>query len=363
MVTAGNLEAIGVEGFKCFDDLKLDVGDLTLMTGFNGGGKSTALQSLLLIAQTFRVGSGAVLPLNGPLVRLGTAGDVSPAIAKRAMAFTASGRSGHVSLRPSLQAGERNLPLATTKGGLTLDGELGALLAHLTYLAAVRIGAEDAYPIPEATEWRDMGHDGRFAPYWFERLALEDVDARRGFPGLQGNFRKHVDAWLGYLFPGASANVQNVAGLSQMSLQFRLSELGSWRRPSNIGYGLTYAFPVIVALLAAPPGGLIVIDSPEAHLHPFGQSQMGRLLAHFAAAGVQIIVETHSDHLLNGARLAVRETVLAPESLQIHFFQGVTADDHGVSQPTVGAGGEIYEWPTGFFDQSEKDLSRLAGWD
>ncbi len=361
MVTMRKLEAIGVEGFKCFDDLRLDLGDLTLMTGFNGGGKSTALQSLLLIAQTLRSGLGVVLPLNGPLVRLGTAGDVSPSTAKRAMAFSASGQGSDITLRPSLQAGERNLPLAND-GGLTVDGELGALLAHLTYLAAVRIGAEDAYPIPEDTHWRDMGHDGRFAPYWFERLALDDVDPRRSFPGLQGNFRKQVDAWLGYLFPGAAANVQNVASLSQMSLQFRLSELGSWRRPSNIGYGLTYAFPVIVALLAAPPGGLVVIDSPEAHLHPFGQSQMGRLLASFAAAGVQVIVETHSDHLLNGARLAVRESVLPAKSLQIHFFQGATEVNHGVSQPSVGAGGEIYEWPPGFFDQGEKDLSRLAGW-
>lgn len=361
MVTPRTLEAISIEGFKCFDDLSLDLGDLTLMTGFNGGGKSTALQSLLLIAQTLRVGRGTILPLNGPLVRLGTAGDIAPTSSKRAMAFTASGAGGAITMSPSLQAGERNLPLEI-EGGLTVDSELGGLLAGLTYLAAVRIGAEDAYPIPEDTQWRDMGHDGRFAPYWFERLALEDVDPRRCFSGLEGNFRKQVDAWLGYLFPGAEANVQNVVGLSQMSLQFRLSEFGSWRRPSNIGYGLTYAFPLIVALLAAPPGGLVVIDSPEAHLHPFGQSQMGRLLAKFAAAGVQIIVETHSDHLLNGARLAVRESVLPAKALQIHFFQGATEAGHGVSQPGVGAGGEIYEWPKGFFDQGEKDLSLLAGW-
>jgi CRISPR-associated Cas5-like protein len=361
VVSPRTLEAISVQGFKCFDDLRLVLGDLSLMTGFNGGGKSTALQSLLLIAQTLREGRGSILPLNGPLVRLGTAGDIAPALSKRPMTFEASGEGSAITLSPTLQAGERNLPLAT-HGGLSVESELGALLAQLTYLAAVRIGAEDAYPIPENTQWRDMGHDGRFAPYWFEQLVLEDVDPRRCFPDLDGNFRKQVDAWLGYLFPGAEANVQNVAALSQMSLQFRLSELGSWRRPSNIGYGLTYAFPVIVALLAAPPNGLVVIDSPEAHLHPFGQSQMGRLLAKFAAAGVQIIVETHSDHLLNGARLAVRESVLPAKSLQIHFFHGATEDGHGVSQPGVGAGGEIYEWPKGFFDQGEKDLSLLAGW-
>lgn len=360
-MSSRTLQSIGVQGFKCFDDLRLDLGDLTLMTGFNGSGKSTALQSLLLIAQALREGRGTALPLNGPLVRLGTAGDVVPALSRRPMAFEAIGAGGAISLSPSVVAGERNLPLAI-EGALAVDGVLGTLLARLTYLAAVRIGTEDAYPIPEQTDWPDIGHDGRFAPYWFERRADEDVDPRRCFPGLEGNFRKQVDAWLGYLFPGAEANVQNIAAVSQMSLQFRLESLGSWRRPSNIGYGLSYAFPLIVALLTAPQGGVVVIDSPEAHLHPFGQSQMGRLLARFAAAGVQVIVETHSDHLLNGARLAVRESVLSSEALRIHFFNGATEEGHGVSQPAVGAGGEIYEWPNGFFDQGEKDLSRLAGW-
>jgi CRISPR-associated Cas5-like protein len=148
-----------------------------------------------------------------------------------------------------------------------------------------------------------------------------------------------------------------------MNLQFRLSEFGSWRRPSNIGYGLTYAFPILVALLGAIENQVIVIDSPESHLHPSAQSQMGRILASFAAAGVQTIVETHSDHLLNGVRLAVRDGILSSEDLRIHFFRGVSGAEHGVTRPRIGAGGEIYEWPEGFFDQGEKDLSRLAGWD
>ena len=106
-----------------------------------------------------------------------------------------------------------------------------------------------------------------------------------------------------------------------------------------------------------------MIDSPEAHLHPSAQSQMGRLLARFAAAGVQILVETHSDHLLNGARLAVKERVLPHTALQIHFFTGATKEGHGVVSPTLDSNGRIDEWPDGFFDQSEKDLSRLTDWE
>ena len=209
-----------------------------------------------------------------------------------------------------------------------------------------------------------MGFDGRFAPYWYDRFVDESVAEARHFPGASAEtFRKQLDGWLGSLFPGAEANVQYSAALSQMNLQFRLSALGSWRRPSNIGYGLTYAFPILVALLAATENQVILIDSPESHLHPSAQSQMGRILASFSAAGVQIIVETHSDHLLNGVRLAVRDRIVAPEDLRIHFFGGPDGNEHGVTRPRIGAGGEIYEWPEGFFDQGEKDLSRLAGWE
>jgi CRISPR-associated Cas5-like protein len=356
------IRAVAMEGFKCFDDLRLELGRLTLVTGFNGGGKSTSLQPLLLLAQALRLGTLDALPLNGPLVRLGTAGDIAPVQSERPMLLKIEGDHGSLAVNPNLQAGDRVLPLA-----VTLDGRSSNRLVHalktLSFIGAVRMGAEDAFPIPELVDARDVGQDGRFAPYWFHRLADDDLDPRRRFPGEEATiFRRQVDSWLSSLFPGARTNVQNVVATSQMHLEFRLAELGSWRRPSNIGYGLTYAFPILVALLAADPDQVIVIDSPESHLHPSAQSQMGRILAMLASAGVQIVVETHSDHLLNGVRLAVREGMLVPEDLRIHFFKGPDGNGHGVTTPRVGAGGEIYEWPEGFFDQAEKDLSRLAGW-
>lgn len=356
------VHAVSMEGFKCFDNLRLELGRLTLVTGFNGGGKSTALQPLLLFAQALRLAKLDALPLNGPLVRLGTAGDISSKQSERRMQLKVEDDEGSFTVEPSLRAGDRILPLPDPSGN-HLSKNLERVFRTLSFLGAVRIGAEDAFPIPESVEARDVGHDGRFAPYWFDQLADEDVDTLRHFPGSEAaTFRKQLDSWLASLFPGAAANVQNVTTTSQMNLQFRLSELGSWQRPSNIGYGLTYAFPILVALLAASSEQVIVIDSPEAHLHPSAQSQMGRILAAFANAGVQIVVETHSDHLLNGVRLALRDGHLLPDDLRIHFFKGANGKDHGVTTPGIGVSGDIYEWPEGFFDQSEKDLSRLAGW-
>ncbi|CDZ72571.1 Putative ATP-dependent endonuclease (OLD family protein) [Neorhizobium galegae bv. orientalis] len=366
------IDVLEVEGYKCFDQLRVPLGQLTLFTGLNGAGKSTALQPLLLLAQAARLriwgtsGLAGELPLNGELVKLGSAGDViRVGQGARATRFTIGAGSEVLSLDVSARAGDRALQV---NGILAAADTLGIIgrLERLTHLSAVRSGPLDAFPIPDRSTAHiaDVGVDGRFASYWYHQLADTDVPLDRCFPQSSGtSFRRQIDIWLDYLAPGANANVQSVSVASVLALQFRLSEAGEWRRPANVGYGLTYAFPILVALLAAQPGDVLVIDSPEAHLHPQAQSRMGRMLATFAAAGVQLLVETHSDHVLNGARLAVRDRIIDAEDLGLLFFAGASSDSHGVTSPRLDRDGRIDEWPEGFFDQGDKDVSRLAGWD
>lgn len=80
---------------------------------------------------------------------------------------------------------------------------------------------------------------------------------------------------------------------------------GESYRAVNVGFGLSYVLPIVLALLVTKPGGLVIIENPEAHLHPRG-SYLGRLIALAAEAGVQVVVETHSDHIINGIRLMPR---------------------------------------------------------
>jgi predicted ATPase len=366
-----------IKNFKCFEDLSLTLGHLTLLTGFNGGGKSTAIQPLLLLSQNMRLSNVPTnYALNGLLAQLGTVGDVLPSdVSTTPIEFFVRKEAAALRWSFSARAGDRFLGVKMKE--VVADGlsvreesnftrEIERALSKLIYISAVREGTADAFPSPNVgdSEFSTIGVDGRFASYWYDQMADEEVSVARRHPDESaGTFRKQLDAWMGALFRGAQANVQALPQVSLLCLQFRLSEIGPWRRPANIGYGLTYAFPILVALLTARKDQVVIVDSPEAHLHPSAQSEMGRILAHFAGAGVQIVVETHSDHLLNGARLAVKEGRLAHSSLQIHFFSGATHDGHGVVSPTVDSEGRIYEWPTGFFDQSERDFLLLAGWE
>ena len=142
------------------------------------------------------------------------------------------------------------------------------------------------------------------------------------------------------------------------TLRFRDPELlAEWSRPANVGFGLSYALPVIVAALTASPGTLFLVENPEAHLHPAGQSLIGQFLTRVAAAGVQVVVETHSDHVINGMRLAAaRDGLLPPSDAIIHFL----ADAGTRHTIEIQGSGALTEWPPGFFDQSELDLGQLS---
>lgn len=363
------LRELTIENFKCFGALQVPFAPLTVLSGYNGGGKSTALQPILLLAQGLKQGTfrsdlaSRCLPLNGDLVRLGTVGDVFGGHASE-IRFAIGTDTSQTELLLTGKAGARNLDIQTSNEGHQLDSLLGPI-ARFSYLSAVRSGPMEAFPSPDllAGHGPNIGMDGRYASYWYHELADTEVDPAKRCPDETADtFRKQLDAWLARLAPGASANVQAIPVSSSFALQFRLSEIGEWRRPANVGYGLTYAFPIIVALLAARTGDIVSVDSPEAHLHPQAQSQMGRMLATFAAAGVQIIVETHSDHVLNGIRIAVRDKILVAADTSVLFFSGATADRHGVTRPRIDNNGRIDEWPEGFFDQSEKDVATLAGW-
>ncbi len=175
-----------------------------------------------------------------------------------------------------------------------------------------------------------------------------------------------VAGWLQQLSPGARLEARLIPGTDDVALQYQYvgqtgtAESGRNIRPSNVGFGLTYCLPIIVACLAAPEGSLLLLENPEAHLHPQGQAALGTLLAKTAADGVQVVVETHSDHLLNGVRIAVKSGLVSADCVVNHYFRrDVESGEVMVQSPAVLADGSVSAWPEGFFDQWDAALDQL----
>jgi predicted ATPase len=145
-----------------------------------------------------------------------------------------------------------------------------------------------------------------------------------------------------------------------LTLGIRTNAVYEFHRPHNVGFGITYVLPVIIALLMARPGDIVMLENPEAHLHPRAQARVARLCAKAAAAGVQVIVESHSDHVLNGVRVAAHDGEVPSNDISILFFDAPFTTPNASVQPIrVDSAGRLDRWPDGFFDEGDRLLDRL----
>jgi predicted ATPase len=364
-----------IKRFKRFRALDLSLGRLTLLTGLNGAGKTSVIHALLLARQASRP---PVVALNGELgLSLGSAGDV--------LHRGASGESIELILQSDTVEAPFNVVLTNPDDRalyLTVERAFGAFVWEegltkdapwFTYLSAERLGPRDTLSADSA-DMSALGV-GVSGEYTAQVLALHDrqrVAGARLAPsneeqlGATSQLKRQVERWMSFILGLRGVmdiEAEQIPNTTVTRLGYRLpGQSVEYTRPPNMGFGVSYVLPIVVAALMTPPGGLLIVENPEAHLHPAGQSAVGEFLARMAAAGVQVIVETHSDHVVNGVRRAVAEgkASLSPDEVVLYFFGGGGAEGDEVTRINLSATGELSAWPPGFFDQIENDLGAIA---
>jgi predicted ATPase len=232
-------------------------------------------------------------------------------------------------------------------------------LLRLSWITAERTGPRELLPLKDQGDHTQVGYRGEWAAgvvYWHEE---HDVQPSLCMPGCPPTLFHQVRAHMQALFPGCDLRVSPIEGVSAVALRFRLDNRSDFRRPQNVGFGLSQLFPVVVALLYARPGDCLLIENPEVHLHPRAQQAIGTLAAQVANAGVQVMIETHSDHVLNGIRLATKRKIIGHGEVAIHFFGQTDGVPGSFVSPTIDADGRLDTWPDGFFDQFDAALSEL----
>ena len=125
-----------------------------------------------------------------------------------------------------------------------------------------------------------------------------------------------------------------------------------WVSLADVGFGVSQALPVLVALHAARPGQLVYLEQPEIHLHPRAQAAMARVIANAAIRGVRVVVETHSDLLLLGIRTLVAEGVLPAGLVKLHWFQRSEDGSSSIRSADLDESGSFGDWPEDFAEVS-----------
>jgi predicted ATPase len=365
-----------IKNFKCFYDIKIPLNRLTVLAGANGNGKSTTIQALLFLRRTIEhcakweddrykldVPNNLNVELNGAYcLALGNSNFVLPRDASKDEIVLGIGTNNN----------QYGVAYDTNDGELWLKpvvvfgkSDASSLFKQeFYYLNAERIGPRITQSI-KFYDFPNTGYQGEFVGQLLgdtnNNYKIKIEDERKHHSSKSPYLEQQVNAWLDELMPGVS--VFSSYNPDTHSAQVRVNNYFTKGEPTlstNIGFGISYVLPILVSGLIAVKDSYLVIENPEAHLHPSAQSKIGRFLAMVASAGVNVIVETHSDHVLNGIQISVVKGEISYENVVVNFFS--QKDDENqphIDSISINKMGELSMWPKGFFDQTQRDFAEL----
>ncbi len=364
------LKKVVLENFKCFPQkTNFHLAPITIMYGRNGCGKSTLSQSLLLLAQTMKDSNDVEnLQLTGRYVALGTYDDVVNSFGDRE-SFEITLQSGEDDIvkmkfgkhsdRPQMarivafeENGESrfeeyvgksvNGGMGTKLLGSTSDVKPLQTLKSIRYVSAGRLGPQNSIVRNDSLADDELGVDGE---------NLIQVLSRQG-----KTFIEEVRKALSDILGGATIDV-STKDVERIDLYLNSKDKGELYHPVNVGFGYSYVLPVIVASFLAERGGILIVENPEAHLHPAAQSRIMEFLIRIAQKkNLQLIIETHSDHVVNGMRIAIKEKTIRPRDAHILYFSDGTKP---VKLITSDERGTLTDYPDDFLDEWTSQLLKL----
>lgn len=361
-----------IKNFKCFENLSIDLSNLNILAGINSMGKSSAIQAILLLKQSYDIGVlDKGIHLNGELVQIGTGFDL----------MYRNSEEDEITIK--LIVDEKDLfwkykynkdsdyqILSETNIQQEEIKKMNLFDTTFSYISADRIGPQRYYrqSYHDIYEKNQVGSNGDlFADYLSKKGYIEKVENKSVlFDDSTSEFLLfQTEKWLSVISPGININLKSYQEAGLVGIEYKVC--GSYYSPVNVGFGLSYVVPIIVSLLKAKAGDLIIIENPEAHLHPKGQRKMGELIAKASAGGVQIILETHSDHILNGIRLSVKNGIIPHNDVKLNYFYQKSERDSALGEkvshykcsPVILDDGSLSDWPEGFFDEWDKALDEL----
>ena len=379
------IKSLTITNFKCYHGpVKMPFSRITLFTGQNGRGKSTVFQALLSLAQSIDLSGVHELRLNGGNVQLGGFYDVLNRNAQEE-SFTIEVLTDDTidsNLVFNFIIDEDNDSFAKINHFLvdekdfvidedliTLNGEpfemargeklqfrhllptsdvVGLLsFRQLYYISADRLGPVNSVDYIGTSSFDSVGSRGEFVLNLLEKKGPE--------------FQEEVRYALSDILDGASLEVKSEG--NKVVIRMDSSDEGAFFKPTNVGYGYGYLLTTITSIINATDKSIIIIENPEAHLHPAAQSRlMSFLIKNAEKKGMQFFIETHSDHIVNGLLVALKEKRISVMDAGILFFDRNDMDGEScveVSSLELTPFGRVRRPPIGFCDQYGIDLRKL----
>lgn len=375
---------IKINNFKILRNIDVKLSRVNLLTGVNGRGKSSFLQSLLVLSQSWKAGENRLFLPNGNLKNLGTYLDihnvyhVEEPIAitictdgekekvfelqykqdeeKKTLGSMSYFSVDGISMNDNVMGGyKKGQPSASDSGQISLStvSDYAALsqLKHIIYVSAERTAANYREDVDETSSYY-LHPDGRNLLNFLYQQGEETIDK--------------VESRMSEVFEGGKLKIEKRE--KEIILTLNSTDDDKSYSPSNVGYGFSYLLMVITASIIAKPNDVLIIENPEAHLHPSAQARIMQILIRDAVTKrFQLFVESHSDHIVNTSLLEVKreESPCELKDMQIIFFSSQN-DVRGRSEASaqnlqITRKGRILNPPRQFCDQYSLDLREIYG--
>lgn len=345
------LKTLNIKAYKCIEAQAFELAPLTLVTGTNASGKSTLLQAILVGVSYLKQAKLSYLrDVVKPYVQW-----------EDVLCRTADTRRVDITLTTT-DGYQFNTHITEKLSGFTGDRDvLYEYEESLFYLCANRSGPEE---LAELSKELQIGSHGQYALGYLEQYKDKPlpVELCRAEAPAQ-TLKAQLAWWLSYITDTECEAVTDKVTSTRIKLSFVMGELGEVS-PLNTGAGNSYLVKLLIMCLAARPGHLLLIENPEIHLHPGAQSRLGEFFAYLAARGVQLVIETHCEHLINRVRYEVYRQALKAEDVRVFYKQAP-------SEPFTSLGfvpsghfcdgeGKPVHFPSGFFDSTLRELLEMG---
>ncbi len=325
------IEQLTIDGYKSIRHQLIPLKKMNVLTGLNSSGKSSVLQALRILGRV-ALRKEEIFPENcGDEDRLRNVHE------KRMELAAAYGESGENWIRYS----EREIQYTD--------------FPKIIYVGADRIGPRTIYPSKKSGVLDEKGTNvlriieecstvGSVLP---ERMLNDQCEGEA--------FKFVVQGWLKEISPGVRFNFDKVAGQEAHTATYN----EFW--PTNVGFGLSYTLPIIVAILlgVTNKNSIVLLENPEAHIHAKGQTALADLMCRAVEEGAQIVVETHSDHVFDGVRIYAKEHKGFADNVKLAWFRLDEKETTEIEYPVLHPNGGLSFWPKDMFSQFMENAERL----
>ena len=208
----------------------------------------------------------------------------------------------------------------------------------------------------EETHPRSIGH---FGDKTIDALLSSRVDQlTTPYKEQRVPIEKRISAWLQDMDLAYSFSLKRTE--QDYEVRIQRSPDSAEVTLADMGYGLSQFLPVLVLCYYAPEGSTLILEQPGMHLHPKVQSQLADLLIEVVTErNLQVLIESHSEHLLNRLQRRVAEEKIEADQTAVYFCQ----NDEGVStieHLEMDEFGNIKNWPPNFFGDEIGDLFAMT---